>query len=269
MCELLAVTGKDRIVINSFLTEFFRHSEVHSHGWGLSIFYGNAASLEKEPVKALESNYLHSRLNNDIRVTNAIAHIRLASVGALAYENCHPFIKHDNRGRGWTLAHNGTIFNPAAVGTVNHGSSLDEYKSCQEGSTDSERILFWLIDNVNKTQTELGCPLSAAERFALIGRLVTALSNGNKLNLLIWDCDYLYVHTNYADTLYQKRLPESGSMIFATAPLGQPQGWQPVPFLRLQVWHQGMLVYDGAPDSTEYIDKQKGWEYANIDYSVL
>ncbi|MBQ9720943.1 MAG: class II glutamine amidotransferase, partial [Oscillospiraceae bacterium] len=53
---------------------------------------------------------MESRLKFPITTKNLIAHIRRASVGGMAYENCHPFVARDTGGRVWKLAHNGTLF---------------------------------------------------------------------------------------------------------------------------------------------------------------
>ena len=187
-----------------------------------------------------------------------IAHIRLASVGRMFYENCHPFVKHDNRGRSWTLAHNGTIF---------QGPQLEMFKSVQEGQTDSERILYYIIDEVNKKQDELGWPLTPEERFRLLDELVTRLSAGNKLNLLVWDGEYMYVHTNYRGTLHMLQ-KDADTLWFSTRPLDDAP-WQAVPFLRLLVFREGRLVFQGEGGSQEYFDPEKDFEYKRLDFANL
>ena len=107
-----------------------------------------------------------------------IAHIRLATRGVMEYANCHPFVLRDNDHRCWTLAHNGTIFD-----YPRHNPYLHQ----QEGRTDSERILFFLVDQVNQRQSELGRSLRVEERLDLLDALVTDMAKGNKLNLLIYD----------------------------------------------------------------------------------
>lgn len=264
MCELLGINSKERVRANGYLKEFYRHSERHCHGWGQATFYGDAVQVEKEPVMANSSNYLHSRLEHPFEVNNVIAHIRLASIGRMRYENCHPFVKHDNRGRSWTLAHNGTIFEP----TLTDGSSLDMYKEAQEGETDSERVLFFLIDRINARQDELGRALEAEERFLLLEDLIVMLSHGNKLNLLIWDGEFMYAHTNYADTLYYKHIADTETTVISTQPLDY-DAWQPIPFLQLQVFRQGALHWQGSRRSLQFFDKEKDWEYKNFDYATL
>lgn len=168
---------------------------------------------------------------------NMIAHIRLASVGRLNYSNTHPFLKWDNQGGCWTLAHNGTLFNEKLTGCLTEE---------QEGQTDSERILLCIIAAVNRQQDELGRRLTPDERFVLLDDLITDLFVGNKLNLLVWDGEYMYVHSNYANSLYEGRLSFE-SVLFSTHPLSSigTELWQPLPFLRLLVFKDGKLVYEG------------------------
>ena len=257
MCELFGLSSRKRIKVNDYLREFFSHSEKHNHGWGLALFYGDAVSLEKEAIAAYQSQYLKGRIAHDIVIDNMIAHIRLASVGRMFYENTHPFVKHDSSGRSWTLAHNGTIFD---------SPQLDEFRDRQEGQTDSERILYFLIDEINKRQLTVGHSLTPNERFALLEDFIADLSVSNKLNLLIWDGEYMYVHTNYANTLYMRQV--DGGRLFATVPLDS-ESWEPVPFLTLQVYCEGQLVYQGTRLSQQYFDPEKDYEYKNLDYANL
>jgi glutamine amidotransferase len=259
MCELFGINSDKKISINDYLRTFFSHSEQHDYGWGLACFYGNSVSLEKEALKANSSHYLRQRLQHPIVIDNAIAHIRLATVGNMAYENCHPFIKHDKYGRCWTLAHNGTIFD---------FPMLDRYKEHQEGKTDSERILFYIIDCLNTAQELVQRPLNFEERFDFIDGLLEALSPGNKINLLIWDGEAMYVHYNYANTLYVNDISDQ-TKIFSTQPLSNDDTWHEVEFLRLLAYKNGQLVMRGAHQTTEYSNPVKNWEYQNIDYSYL
>lgn len=258
MCELLGLSSRKRIEVNGYLRTFYSHSERHCHGWGLALFYGDAVSLEKEAISANQSHYLMQRIAHPILIDNMIAHIRLASVGRMFYENSHPFVKHDNRGRSWTLAHNGTIF---------YFPHLDDFKEAQEGQTDSERVLYYFLDEINRKQDRLGRALSPEERFALLDKLIADLSVHNKLNLLLWDGEYMYVHTNYRDTLHLLQ-KDADTIVFSTQPLSD-EDWQLVPFLRLQVYRKGHLVYTGTHESEEYFDPVKDYEYRNFDYAHL
>lgn len=261
MCELFGITSKTGIQVNKYLKTFFSHSEVHKHGWGMAMFYGNAASIEKEPICANQSNYLRERIKQPIIIDNMIAHIRLASVGRVLWGNAHPFMKQDSSGRYWTLAHNGTIFDFTA---------LDEYKDKQNGQTDSERILLYLIDKIDQRQAQLQRPLTEQERFTLLEDLIATLSVNNKLNLIIWDGENMYVHSNYADTLHYLQKTED-TTIFSTKPISE-EDWKLVPFLHLLVFHKGKKVFEGSKESKQYFDPEENYEYNNYveyEYSVL
>lgn len=258
MCELFGINSKRKIEINSYLKTFYSHSEKHYSGWGLACIYGESVSLEKEAMKAESSFYLRQRLAHPILIDNAIAHIRLATVGLMAYENCHPFVKHDNMNRCWTLAHNGTIFD---------FPELDYYKAVQEGTTDSERILYFIIDKINELQKTLGRKANFEERFQLLDNLLFTLSHKNKINLLIWDGEVMYVHYNYSDTMYVKEI--DGGRIFSTHPLEDDGSWEKEEFLRLLAYKDGHLVAKGKHTTTEYSAPVRDWEYKDYDYSFL
>ena len=259
MCELLGLTSLQRINVNSYLSEFYSHSFRHCHGWGQALFQGTSVSVEKEAVCANQSLYLRQRLAHPIAADNMIAHIRLASVGRMFYENCHPFSAQDSKGRAWVLAHNGTLF---------HEPDAQDFKSIQEGQTDSERILCRLLRMVNLQQERQHRALSATQRFSITEKLVKTLSPSNKLNLLIWDGESLYVHTNYRGTLYMCHLSPD-TILFSTQPLQAATGWEPVPFCQLLSFKQGHPVHQGSLKTTEYSDQNDGHEYKNIDFAGL
>ena len=167
MCKLLGVSSEKRIRVNELLQEFYSHSDKHPNGWGLATFYHGSASIEKEPTQALKSAYLKERLSHKMEVSTLLAHIRLATVGSVEYGNSHPFVKRDATGRAWTMVHNGTIFDYPA---------LSPYQYQQEGTTDSERILLYLVDQLDQKQAEKGRPLKAAERFELLDLLIADMA---------------------------------------------------------------------------------------------
>lgn len=109
MCELFGISSKNPYSINTYLKEFFSHSGVHPHGWGMAFMEGNQVQIEKEPIQATKSNYLKERLTVPVLVRNAFAHIRYATIGNVEYRNCHPYTQRDYSKRQWTLVHNGTV----------------------------------------------------------------------------------------------------------------------------------------------------------------
>lgn len=257
MCELFGVSSVEKVPVGELLREFFSHSPRHPNGWGMAMFYGDSVSIEKEPVCASRSRYLRARLRHGVEARNMIAHIRLATRGHTDFENCHPFVKRDNAHRAWTLAHNGTIFDCPA---------LEGYVHTQEGRTDSERILCHIIALVDQRQSALGRPLTAEERFQLVDGAVCQVSPHNKLNLLIYDGEQFYVHTNYANSLYVKRT--GGTAIFSTVPLDRGK-WEPVPFTTLLAYRDGNEIFRGTNHGYEYKDDPKDTHLLFMDYSEL
>lgn len=242
MCELFGINSIEKVKCNGMLQEFFAHGVDNPHGWGLAFFYGNGVSLEKEPLSSIESAYLKSRLTEDIVKDKLIAHIRKASEGGISYLNSHPFILRDDTDRAWTLAHNGTIF---------ESSVLAPYGHRQKGQTDSERILYYLVDRINAAQKKAGRELTEEERFLAVDEVVHMITPKNKVNLLIYDGSLFYIHTNLKDTLY--RCQKEKTVFVSTKPLKENR-WEKVPMNTLLAYRNGELVHVGEKHANEYVD---------------
>ena len=144
----------------------------------------------REPVCASESSFLSDMTDSLPPQKTLLAHIRFATVGSINENNCHPFTGTDNSGREWTLIHNGTIFR----GRHNH-----RYAAIQSGDTDSERFFLSLLDTMNE-HISRSVP-GERERFEIVSRFIAENAPRNKLNLIIYDGDMLYVHKNLKNTL--------------------------------------------------------------------
>lgn len=257
MCELFGISSKTEYEINGYLNEFYSHSNMHPHGWGLACMEGSEALIEKETIQATKSNYLKERLSLPIRTGHAFAHIRYATIGDIDPGNCHPYTKKDGSGRRWTLIHNGTIFD---------FSPLDKYVNIQRGSTDSERILLYIVDLVNDAISRKNRELTAKERFDLLNDIFVKMSEGNKLNILIFDGECMYVHTNYKDSLYF--LDKGDGILFSTQPLDDGK-WESVPFARLLAYVDEEQVFEGTYHGNEYIDNEENLKFLYQIYSSL
>ena len=258
MCELLGISSRRKRRQNDMLREFYSHAEAHPHGWGLARFPdGGAPSSEKEPVSAAHSALLERLLADPVEERSLVAHIRLATIGHVEYENCHPFAAADNRGRIWTLAHNGTIFN---------GPELNDYIGIQYGDTDSERVLLHLIDRIDREQIRLGRSLGEEERFGTLAAVIAELSKGNKLNLLIYDGEVLYAHCNFRGTLHVRR--EADAVTFSTRPLSG-EGWEEAPFTSLVAAKDGEIIRTSPPHGNEYIYNPNDYRMVYMDFARL
>lgn len=257
MCELFGISGRESFIVNEYLKKFFDRSNLHPHGWSLACMEANEAFIEKEPMQASKSNYLRERLSLNMEVKNAIAHIRYATIGNVEYPNCHPFTKKDKNGRRWTQVHNGTIFDYPP---------LRKYTGIQKGSTDSERILLYLVDQIEKEEHLAGQKLSAIERFRILDHIFVQMSRGNKLNLLLYDGECMYVHTNYSKSLYF--LEKEKYTLFSTVPLTE-EAWEPLPMNTLLAYQEGKLIYKGTDHGNEYIDSEENMKFLYQIFSHL
>ena len=244
MCELFAVNAQSPMDVTGYLRAFFQHSDRHPHGWGISWRIGDDITLHKEPVRAIDSPFLGSLLQKPIIQSRLLAHIRLATLGRMSYENCHPFVRTDSNGVEWMMIHNGTIFNDALI---------TGYDRQSMGGTDSERVILFLMDLLNAAQLRHGGHLDDARQFDALNSALTKLSNGNKLNVILDDGERLYVHTNTMEkTLYMKQEP--GAALFSTQPLDGSPAWKPVPTAQLQAYRNGKLVRQAAPHPNIFVE---------------
>lgn len=257
MCELLGVTANTKIKMNELFKTFFSHSTEHRNGWGLVLLDDDKFSIDKEPEKAIDSLYLKNKLKDPIETARCIAHIRKATIGEVNVHNTHPFWKNDDSGRRWVLAHNGTIFESEA---------LTPYQYIQEGTTDSERILLYIVDEINKLYQKKHDLLNEKERIGIVEQSIKTIVPGNKLNLLIFDGDLLYVHKNEAGTLYKRKLKEG--LIFSTQPLDENE-WHESPQNQLMVYKNGDLIYTGQKHDSTYIHNEERMKLLYFTYSGL
>ncbi|MDD3185367.1 MAG: class II glutamine amidotransferase [Anaerostipes sp.] len=257
MCELFGFSSRKRCDIGNYLKEFYSHSKEHPNGWGLACIRDGNVNIEKEPKEAQKSCYLKERLSVPVKESVVLAHIRYATIGNVEYKNCHPYVRQDDSKRTWTLIHNGTIFDFPL---------LTPYIEFQEGNTDSERILMFLVDQINYHTKVKNRDLTERERFDIIDLVFRRMAKGNKLNLIIYDGDVMYVHTNYKNSLYY--LDMKDGVLFSTRPLDENE-WKPVLFTRLLAYRRGRQIMEGTSHNQEYIEREEDVKHLYQIYSAL
>lgn len=142
MCQLLGLSFNVPVRPEISFRGFMRRGRSNPHGWGLALYPdGRAAQVFKEPIEAGKSR-LAEFVRDDPRLESKIfiGHVRLASAGAHAFRNTHPF-ERSLGGIDYVFAHNGTL---SRSGRGDPGSFVPL------GETDSEwafcRILNWMDD---------------------------------------------------------------------------------------------------------------------------
>lgn len=182
MCQLLGMncnTPTDIVFsFTGFATRGGRTDE-HKDGWGIAFFEGKGVRHFVDHQAAIDSPIAELIKRFPIKSTNVIAHIRKATQGVIALENCHPFVR-EAWGTNWVFAHNGDLknFDPQLDGSY-----------LPIGSTDSERAFCYLMQNL---RTRFGAQLPAlpalreflneiCQEIASHGTFNMMLSNGNAL----------------------------------------------------------------------------------------
>ena len=241
MCELLGICAKAPVDVHGYLKSFYSHSVHHPHGWGLMREQDGQTEIIKEPVCATGSRIISTTIRKTKPQTHMLAHIRLATVGAKKYNNCHPYTGFDTSGRQWTLIHNGTIYS---------GVQLAKYLSKQAGDTDSERVFLYMLDEINREIMINNAPLSAEQRWHIIDKIAITLSPRNKFNFMIYDGEFLYVHKNMKDTLVYKALDEG--FVFSTQPVDDGE-WSSFPMTQVLAYSEGKCVFEGTVHKHEFV----------------
>lgn len=141
MCQLLGMncnTPTDIVFsFTGFASRAGRTGE-HIDGWGIAFFEGPAVRHFVDHQAAYVSPVADLIRQYPIKSTNVISHIRKATVGRVALENCHPFVR-ELWGRYWVFAHNGDL--------KDYAPTLDgPFRPV--GSTDSERAFCWIMQSL-------------------------------------------------------------------------------------------------------------------------
>jgi glutamine amidotransferase len=157
-------------------------TDTHHDGWGIAFFEGAGVRHFVDHQAAVASPIAELIKHYPIKSTNVIAHIRKATQGQVALENCHPFVR-ELWGRYWVFAHNGDLkqFDPVLDGP---------YRPV--GNTDSERAFCFLLQEVRARFGDRP-PSRAALRQAL-AELVRIVALHGTFNMMLSDGTELFAH---------------------------------------------------------------------------
>ncbi|MCE3605968.1 class II glutamine amidotransferase [Massilia sp. P8910] len=185
MCQLLGMNcNVPTDIVFSFTGFAMRggRTDTHHDGWGIAFFEGAGVRHFVDHQAAVESPVAELIKRYPIKSKNVIAHIRKATQGHVALENCHPFVR-ELWGRYWVFAHNGDLkeFAPTLNGP---------YRPV--GSTDSEKAFCFLLQELRNRfgDTPPALPLLRAA----LKELVAAVAVHGTFNLMLSDGSALFVH---------------------------------------------------------------------------
>jgi predicted glutamine amidotransferase len=122
MCQLLGLNANTPTDLVFSFTGFAHRAEEHKDGFGIAFFEGPGARLFVDAQSATQSPVAEMIRHYPIRSRHILAHIRKATQGHVALENCHPFVR-ELWGRYWVFAHNGNLvdFEPKLHSTFKPG----------------------------------------------------------------------------------------------------------------------------------------------------
>ncbi|WP_426173534.1 class II glutamine amidotransferase [Massilia sp. TWR1-2-2] len=185
MCQLLGMNcNVPTDIVFSFTGFAMRggHTDTHHDGWGIAFFEGAGVRLFVDHQAAIASPVAALIKSYPIKSRNVIAHIRKATQGKVALENCHPFVR-ELWGRYWVFAHNGDLkeFAPVLGGAFR-----------PVGSTDSERAFCYLLQQLRARFGDNAPPLD--ELRCALGELAQSIAAHGTFNMMLSDGSALFAH---------------------------------------------------------------------------
>ncbi len=241
MCELLGLNCSELTDVTFSFTGFSARgggTAHHADGWGIGFFEDRACQIFIDHRPSCESPVAELIKRYPIKSKNTIAHIRKATQGITALENCHPF-RRELWGRHWLFAHNGDLQNYSqnALSTGNFYQPV--------GSTDSEYAFCALMEGIrNAFPTQQPTQEALFEKVTELTQKITdygifnfLLSNGQflisycstRLHYVARRWPFSTAHLIDADMsmdFAQHTTPEDRIAVIATQPLTDNEIWQ-------------------------------------------
>lgn len=204
MCQLLGMNCNVPTDIVFSFTGFATRggrTDEHKDGWGIAFFEGNGVRHFVDHQAAVASPIAELIKRYPIKSKNVIAHIRKATHGAIALENCHPFVR-ELWGHYWVFAHNGDLknFSPPLTGAYH-----------PVGSTDSEYAFCFILQQLRHRFGKQRP--SNAQLKTVLQQLCSEIADHGTFNMMLSDGDALFVHCSTKLHYIVRRYP------FATAKL--------------------------------------------------
>lgn len=224
-------------------------TDEHSDGWGIAFFEGKGCRIFLDAKPSVASPLAELVRRYPIHSTHVIAHIRKATQGEIALENCHPF-QRELWGRYWAFAHNGNLpdFHPENYGIFQ-----------PVGDTDSEQAFCLILNTLRANFPDGKPPLKllypvlskVTEKLASIGVFNYLLSDGEhffthcstKLCYIIRQAPFAAAHLIDEEMIVDFSELATGSdriAIIVTTPLTDNEVWRPIPPGEILVFQDGL-----------------------------
>ena len=197
MCQLLGMNCNTPTDVTFSFTGFAQrggNTGDHADGWGIAFFEGAGLRHFVDHQRAVDSPVAELIRRYPIKSRNVIAHIRKATQGAVALENCHPFVR-ELWGRYWVFAHNGDLkdFWPRLHANFR-----------PVGNTDSERAFCWIMQEMAKSHA--GVP-TVEELTLTLRELSAQIAKHGTFNFLLSNGQALWAHASTNLFYIERRHP--------------------------------------------------------------
>lgn len=252
MCQLLGMNCNVPTDIVFSFTGFATRggrTDIHNDGWGIAFFEGAGVRHFVDHQSAIESPVAELIRRFPIKSKNVISHIRKATQGRVALENCHPFVR-ELWGRYFVFAHNGDLkdFNPELNGSYQ-----------PVGTTDSEVAFCYILQELRRRFDDTLPTLP--QMTAAIETLCSEIASHGTFNMMLSDGTALFAHcsTNlhyivrqypFAEAALcdedmkvdfsEVTTPNDRVAIIVTAPLTTNETWIPFKTGELKVFIDGL-----------------------------
>jgi glutamine amidotransferase len=185
MCELLALSANTPTDMRFSFRGLARRGGAtgqHGDGWGLASFDpdGGGLHIYREQTAAAFSPVAAQLSDLDLKSLYSLAHIRKATQGVVAVENCHPFHRRWH-GQDWVFAHNGDI----------KAEISSEGRFQPEGNTDSEAAFCRILNDLDQRFAQ---PPDRHSLFPLLSSYSSELASQGIFNCLISNGEWLYAY---------------------------------------------------------------------------
>jgi predicted glutamine amidotransferase len=186
MCQLLGMNcnvATDVLFSFAGFSERGGNTDHHGDGWGIAFFEDKGLRHFVDHQSACDSPVAELIRRYPIKSRNVIAHIRKATQGEVALENCHPFVR-ELWGRYWVFAHNGDLkdFAPRL-----HGG----FRAV--GNTDSELAFCWLMQELAKSHADVP---SIHELTLSLRELTPQIARHGTFNYMLSNGEALWAHAS-------------------------------------------------------------------------
>lgn len=181
MCELLGMNCNTPTDVMFSFSGFAHRAQEHADGFGIAFFEDRGVRCFVDDQAANRSPIADMVKHYPIRSTNVVAHIRKATVGRVALENSHPFMR-ELWGRYWVFAHNGDLKNY-------HPPLHAAFRPV--GDTDSERAFCWLLQEMAKNHARVPTPLELTDT---LSELVPQVARHGTFNFVLSNGQALWAH---------------------------------------------------------------------------